>query len=171
MVSKKMIFIGLLTLLILTGCNSMTTVFRGTPNITGYVMDKNDEAILVVSTEPEDFSQSGGNERFFDAVWASNAPDNVAIGEEVSIWFEGGVNQSYPAQAAIGELNTLSSPTPGGADLSEAEALNKALTQEEFVDDILTLQSISYDNDEDEWTVVLEETNSYEEHTLQVEDN
>ncbi|MCZ4238216.1 hypothetical protein O4H25_15355, partial [Staphylococcus equorum] len=75
------------------------------------------------------------------------------------------------AQAAIGELNTLSSPTPGGADLSEAEALNKALTQEEFVDDILTLQSISYDNDEDEWTVVLEETNSYEEHTLQVEDN
>lgn len=88
----------------------------------------------------------------------------------MKIWFDGGVETSYPGQAAVGRLEVIPSSTPEGATLSDTEALNRALSKNKFENEILTAQSISYDADKDEWSIILKNTDNYEEHTVKVED-
>lgn len=59
-------------------------------------MDKGDESVLIVSDQAEDFSSTGGMEDFDDAVIASNPADEVEIGDFVEVWFDGGMDASYP---------------------------------------------------------------------------
>lgn len=160
----------LASFLVLTGCSTIAGLIRGEPDISGFVMDDGVHEILVVSTEPVDFSQTGGTEEFYDAVWVSRVTEVTEIGDYVEVWFDGGVLTSYPAQAAMEELEIVEPDQPQGADLNESEALRIALTQEEFEEDILTVRSMSYDDSMDVWTVLLRNTNSYEDATIEVED-
>lgn len=169
MKNKHLVYVGFLCLLILSGCNGLNFL-RGEPNITGYIMATSEGSILVINTEPEDFSGTGGVEEFYDAVWVSNVTEPVDVGEQVNVWFEGGVNESYPAQAGMGELEIIDSRIPSGADLSEAEALRAALSQESLNAESLVVRSISYDDNGDEWVIELRDTHSYEDYTIQIED-
>lgn len=160
----------LLSLLVLTGCSTIAGLIRGEPDISGYIMDERVHEILVVSTEPADYSETGGTEEFYDAVWVSRVTEVTEIGDYVEVWFDGGVETSYPAQAAMEELEIIEPDQPQGADLTESEALRKALAQEPFEEEVLTVMSLSYDESVDEWTVELRNTNSYEDTTIEVED-
>jgi len=165
------LYLIVLMLFILVGCsNDSGNNYVGEPGITGYVMDKEGKEILVVSTEAKDYSKNGGNKEFYDAVWASKSPNNVEEGEQVKIWFENGVATSYPGQASVGKLEVMPSSIPEGVTISDTEALNKVLSKNKFENEILTVQSISYDDDKDEWSIVLKNTDSYEKHTIKVED-
>lgn len=56
-------------LFILVGCsNENGNDYGREPGITGYVMDKEGQEILVVSTEAKDYGENGGIEEFYDAV-------------------------------------------------------------------------------------------------------
>lgn len=168
---KIFVYSTVFMLFILSACSNETgNTDGGEPGITGYVMDKEGRQILVVSTEAKDYSENGGIEEFYDAVWASEAPKDVLVGEQVKIWFDGGMDTSYPGQAAVGKLELMPSSSPEGATLSEAEALNRALSKTVLENEILTAQSISYNSDEDQWSIILKNTDSYEEHTVKVED-
>ncbi|MFD1032509.1 DUF3221 domain-containing protein [Metaplanococcus flavidus] len=168
---NPLIYFTILVLVALAGCSSESSDEPVDElGITGYIMDKGDEGILVVSTEAKDYSGTGGIEEYYDAVWTGGAPDDVEVGDYVEIQFEGGVLDSYPAQAAVGELEVIPGSTPEGATLSDTEVLNKALTTNIFGNEILTVQTIEFDAEQDEWTIVLKNTDSYEEHTIRVED-
>lgn len=67
-------------------------------------------------------------------------------------------------------MEVIPGSTPEGATLSDTEALNKALTAETFENEILTVHSMSFDVERDEWSIVLKNTDSYEEYTIRVED-
>lgn len=171
MMRNLMVYLIVFMFFILVGCsNESGNRYVGEPGITGYVMDKKGKEILVVSTKAKDYSKNGGNEEFYDAVWASKLPNDVEVGEQVKVWFDNGVAESYPGQASIGELEVMPSSTPEAATLSDTEALNKVLSKTKFARAILTVQSILYDADKDEWSVVLKNTNSHEEQTIKVED-
>lgn len=88
----------------------------------------------------------------------------------MKIWFDGGMDTSYPGQAAVGKLEVMPSSSPEGATLSEAEALNRALSEIKYENKILIAKAISYDAGKDEWSIILKNTDSYEEHTVNVED-
>ncbi|MFZ3579744.1 YobA family protein [Virgibacillus sp. DJP39] len=167
----KTVLLILSFVMILVGCgNDDTNEYNGKPGITGYVMDKKEQRILVVSQEVKDFSESGGTKEFYDAVWANEAPNDVMVGEQVSVWFKGEVETSYPGQTSVGKLEVKTSYTPEDATLSDAEALNKALNQNEVGNEILTVQSISYDAKKDEWSISLKNTNNYKEYKIQIEE-
>jgi hypothetical protein len=153
------IFLTVSLFIILVGCSG-----SGEPGITGYVIDKKDKEILIVSQEAKDYSESGGTRESYDAVWAKNSPDDVKVGEKVKVWFKGDIATSYPGIATVGKLEVIPSSTPEGATLSDAEALNKALSQGNFGSEILAVNSISYDSVADTWTVKLNE------HTIEAED-
>lgn len=133
-------------------------------------MDKEGQKSLVVSSEAKDYGENGGNEEFYDAVWASKSPNNFKVAEEVKIWFDGDVATSYPGQAAVCRLEVTPSSTPEGATLSDTGALNRALSKNKFENEILTAQTISYDAEKDEWSIILKNTDSFEVHTVRVED-
>ena len=170
-VRTPILYLTALLLFVLTGCNSENTSDPvEEPGITGYVMDIGEEGLLVVSAEAEEAGGTGGVKEYYNAAWAGNAPGDVEVGECVEIRLEGGVNDSYPLQATVGELEVIPGSTPEGATLSDTEALNKALTMETFENEILTVQSMSFDAERDEWSIVLKNTDSYEEYTIRVED-
>ncbi|MGM0843896.1 MAG: DUF3221 domain-containing protein [Bacillota bacterium] len=159
------------TLFILAACSNENGNKDGEePGITGFVMDKEGQQILVVSTQAKDYSDNGGIKEYYDAVWASEAPNDVNVGEQVKISFDGGMDTSYPGQAAVGKLEVIPSSSPEGAALSEAEALNRALSQNKFENEILTAVTISYEADKNEWSIILKNTDSYKEYEVNVED-
>lgn len=167
---RRIKLVGILLLLLVSGCNNSFSFFRSNPDITGYVMDKYDDAILVINTEAKDFSQTGGVEEFYEAVWVSNITESVNLGDQVEVWFEGGVAESYPDQAEMGQLNVIESPVPEGADFSESKALSIALSEEGFETESLAVRSITYDDAEGLWRIELRDVHSYEDYVILVYD-
>ncbi|MEC6748591.1 DUF3221 domain-containing protein [Marinilactibacillus sp. XAAS-LB27] len=142
-------------LLILPFCFLMIGCTQNEPNITGYVMDKNDESVLIVSNHSADYGSTGSSEGFYDAVTASNALDEVKIGDLVEVWYADGVRETYPAQATIGTLNVIPSEQPEGADLTKSEVLDKILPQYSPENHPLGVKSIYYDENQDTWSIIL----------------
>ncbi|RDW20972.1 YobA family protein [Oceanobacillus chungangensis] len=169
--SNKIIYLAGFLFLILVGCSNGDTVdYSGEPGITGYVIDKIEESILIVNPEAVDFSETGGKEEFYDAVWANNSPEDIKVGDQVNVWFDAGVQESYPGQASVGKIEIIPSSTSEGATLSDNEALNKAITAMTLKNKLFTVRSIVYDSDKERWTIIVKNIETYEEHTVQVED-
>lgn len=155
-------------LFILTACSTQAGG-SGEPGMTGYVVDKTNGRILVVSTESEDFSQTGGLSEFYSAISFSGAPDDVQIGDKVAIW-HGAVAESYPGQSKIERLRIVNPEKPEGADLGQDEALRRALEAKSFSGDA-AVRSIRYDAAKDVWVIELRELMMGEQsETLEIED-
>lgn len=168
---KPFFLLIIFILTITTGCIDKKNDYNGEPGITGYVIKKDGQRILVVSQEAKDFSLSGGEKNFYDAVWLKEPPIDVMVGEKVRVWFGNEeIESSYPAQTSVGKIEIIPSSTPKGATLSESEALKSVLEQNETPNEILTVKSISLDADKNEWLVVLKNTVDYKEYTIRLED-
>ena len=73
--------------------------------------------ILVVDPVAQDFSDTGGIEEFYNAIWFSNAPQEVEPGNKVEVWFDI-VAESYPGQSEALDIKIIQEEVPEGADLS-----------------------------------------------------
>lgn len=96
----------------MTGC---AQIKLSEPDLTGYVIHKNDSSLLIVSNVAVDYSSTDGSKEFYDAVSSNNTPENVETGDLVEVWYDGIVLESYPAQEEIRSLNIISSEQPEGA--------------------------------------------------------
>lgn len=141
----------------------------GEPGIEGYIVKKEGSRILVVDSEPQDFSSTGGLKEFYNAIWFSNAPENVEIGEKVQVWFDV-VMESYPGQSEAKKVLVLPNVKPEGADLSEAEAIREALTSPQInTNEVTVIKAAKYDAKSDVWDIHLKQ--GEEEFHVQVDDN
>lgn len=153
------------------GDGSMENTNDSEPEIVGYVVKSEGGKMLVVSSEPQDFSATGGLEEFYNAVWVSDVQEKVHIGEKVKVWFEGPILESYPAQATAEKVLILPSTQPKGADLTEAQAIEKALDMKENGDEgVLAIKAVHYDPQTDKWEILMIDTFEYEEYTIQIDD-
>lgn len=157
---KKWIILLLGLSLLLTGC--MGEPQAGEENreeyssMVGYIMDIDSGGrILVVDPVAQDFSNTGGVDEFYNAIWFSDAPQEVELGERVEVWFDA-VAESYPGQSGVKDLEVITEEVPEGANLSPTQALNRLLTQEEG-SRFTAVQSIPYDKEQDQWTIRLKE--------------
>jgi hypothetical protein len=139
--------------------------------IIGYVINKQNEGILVVSNEAQDFSSTGGIEEYYNAIWFSNAPEDIKVGDQVKVWFDF-VRESYPGQSEIEHIEVISSPKSDGANLTESEALSKALTSPEIKPNGLhVVKSIAYDKQADRWNMEIKEIWEEKIYHIQIQDN
>ena len=128
------------------------------PGMTGYVMAKENERILVVDPVSQDFSSTGGVNEFYDAIWFSNIPEEIKEGDKVKVWFDA-VAESYPGQSEAIKIEVVPATRPNGADLDESEAINKALHSGEITTSWPTvLKSIKYNKETDTWDIEMRET-------------
>jgi hypothetical protein len=142
----------------------------GEPGIVGYVMQKENERILVISQESRDFSANGGVKEYYDAIWFSNVPKDIKVGEKVKVWYDF-VRESYPGQSEVKDIEVVSSEKPKGAKLTEAEVLLMALTSQEVkVSDLLVVKEIEYDSQAARWNVELKEIWSDKIVRIQISD-
>lgn len=160
----------------LLGCNSSKVIIddKKTPNVEpgmiGYVMNKENTRILVVSQVVQDFSSTGGVKEFYNAIWFSKASKEIQIGDKVKVWFDE-VLESYPGQSEAKHIEVVTSEKPKGANLDESQALSAALTSKEIsTNEVIVLKSITYDKSADRWNIALKETWGDKIYNIQVED-
>ncbi|KUO48733.1 MAG: hypothetical protein APF76_01975 [Desulfitibacter sp. BRH_c19] len=140
------------------------------PGIIGYVMNRENERILVIDPEAQDFSPTGGVSEYYDAIWFSNVPQDIELGEKVKVWFDI-VEDSYPAQSDAIQIEVIPSQRPAEADLTEADALYEALTSElSHNDGLIVVKNIEYDNETDTWDFTFKEIWGDEIYSIQIDD-
>lgn len=125
----------------------------GIPNLEGYITKVENQRILVVSSNPKDFSSTGGVKEFYDAVWVTNVPKDVKVGQQVQVWFQGGVAlTSYPGQARSDKISFKTIEKPIKATLSEEQIINQAVN--EYVNiKIFVIKEVKYDEVTDKWQI------------------
>lgn len=159
-----LVFITSCILLALIGCsnnpnqsNTSTTDSSDQPGIEGYVIEKANGSILVVDPIPQDFSSTGGVSEFHNAISFSNAPAEVNIGDKVQVWFDS-VAESYPGQSKVKKIKVINSVKPANAELTEAEAIQRALAQTKEKTEITGLTvilSATFNAASDTWNIHL----------------
>jgi hypothetical protein len=136
-----------------------------------YVMNKKDNSILLVSTTRQDFSATGGVNEFYDAIWLSNVPGNIDIGQKVQFEVDGVVLQSYPGQAQAKNVSVLTVPKPEKAKLTTEEALKRALLSDQVEENgVMVLKSIRFNVQSAEWQINIKDTIFEQEYNLTVDD-
>lgn len=156
----------ILLLLFLTGCLLNKTSEGGrkfpetinNPSKEGfYIVKKDKSGVTVVSAESEDFSDSGGEKEFYQAVVYSNVSKNVKIGQRVQIENDGPILESYPAQGKAKATVLLPTYHPEGADLTEAQVVRKALNvlEEKFAW-VPIIREVVYHHALDNWEIKIQ---------------
>ena len=139
------------------------------PGITGYVMKIDEGRILIIEPEAQDVSSTGGIDEFYNAIWFSNAPQDITIGQKVKVWFDI-VKESYPGQSVVEHIEIISRPQPDGANLDESQALYKALTSQQTSSPEVAVKSIEYNNETSQWVIELKTIWDDETYTIEVDD-
>lgn len=104
----KLVFLPLLLCLlaVLTACNQQGSTNTDPPVIDGYIIEAEENEILVVSnitreqaetiTRESIFQMEGINAIVFDL---SNTSVGYEKGQRVQVWAKGGIRESFPSQA------------------------------------------------------------------------
>ncbi len=97
------LFLTMILALTVTGCNrTMNSVIQNEPNITGVVKQTSNDSILIVSDNME-YSVSLDVE-------LKDSMTNFNVGDEVVVYYDGMVAESYPMQ--INKVYAITLKTP-----------------------------------------------------------
>ncbi|MGG1635616.1 DUF3221 domain-containing protein [Paenibacillus sp. NRS-1760] len=172
----------LFTSLFLSACNAKIeskqsslseTNQSNSPEFIGYITKIENQRALVVSSFSKEINQT--RKEFYDAVWVSNIPSDVKVGEIVHVWFEGELATSYPGQGKAAKVKIAEIKKPEKAILSPDEIIRKALTNKDISNvNILVVKEVNYDEKSAVWTLRYKSAmitdGSLEELTIQVPD-
>ena len=151
----KQVFLLALSLGMLFGCGlqeSDSEQEQGGSNaaseVSGYVVEEEDERILVVDTESN--STASGGEHY-DAIWLSGFSEDVDLGEEVNAGY-GDAMEPYPGETSdVAYIEVKDEERPEGAELSEAEVLREILPVDEL--DVPVIKTLEHDEEAGKWTI------------------
>jgi hypothetical protein len=175
----------LMIVLLLTACsektkhqniNSESSKQSSSASIGWYVIKKESQKGLVVNPIPNDYSSTGGIKEFYEAIWVSNFPEDVQVGQKVEIIFEGEMATSYPGQARAKKVSVLPNKKPDkSAKLTEEQVLREAIKSKEAAEiRVFIPKEISFDEKSKLWTIrFIDGTLSdkqKEERSLQIQD-
>lgn len=149
-----------LFLLLLTACgltersnSEDTTAPEPTaPTISGFVMDQQNDEILVVTSDMLEAER-------LNAMWISGIEEGLWMGKQVDVWIDGAIQESFPARGEASDIETVEMSEVTGADLTASEALSAVLSSIDG-NDILSVQMMTYNEEQDQWMVQLMEVGS-----------
>ncbi|UOQ45098.1 YobA family protein [Halobacillus salinarum] len=144
--NRLSILFGMITLL--AGCQ--TDAKEESTPITGFVTDQKEDRILITESPS---SKSNSNPR---AVWVAQVPEKEWEGYKVKVWLEGPVQESYPEQAEGGKVKKVDVSRNEETDLTQQEALKKALDLNQSAKEAFAVESISYQPELDRWKIALQ---------------
>src|SRR5690606_12435888 len=133
----------------LVSCSALT---KKEPDIHGFVIERTEETIFVVSKTPKDFSDHGGVKEFYDAIVLDGAPDDVAVGDEVRVWYKRPIRESYPLGGSVHSLETVETEQPDGALPPRTEAIKRAL-ETIHTGNFISIIDVSFDPETRTWNV------------------
>lgn len=151
----------------------METNKSSSAELVGYITKLENQRALVVSPISREINQT--RKEFYEAIWVSNMPQNVEIGQYVNVWFEGTIATSYPAQGKASKVTIVKIHKPEKAILSQDEVIRKALLNKDISSiNIFVINEVVYDGNSDDWTIRYKDAKIsdglLEEHSMQVPD-
>jgi hypothetical protein len=133
----------------------------------GYVVKKEKNSILVVNSIAKDFGANSGASHFYEAIWFSNSPFNIEVGDHVEVRTDEPIAESYPGQGYADTVSVISGLEPEGALLSEADAVRKALSSPEVArKNVPVIKEVKFDKALAEWIVTV--TNNGDDKALEI---
>ncbi|MBD3919008.1 YobA family protein [Paenibacillus sp. PR3] len=122
------------------------------PALVGYVTKMDDRRALVVTPISRTINATG--KEFYDAIWVSNMPSNIEIGQYVQVWFQGGIETSYPGGGVASKVTISDTNKPAAAKLTQEEVIRKALLDKDIANvNILVISEVTYDEQTAMWTL------------------
>lgn len=152
---NKRIFTFLI-LLLLTGCS----------NVEGFIVDKDEGKILVVSNNPNNPDSSKHRAEDYPAVWISTNEKKYELGQKVKAYYDS-IEESYPGQTTSHRIKILKSTKPSNADLSVQEVIQVLLNENDDLQ-IPVIKELTYQDNEDHWEITV--MNNDEELYFLIED-
>lgn len=138
----------------------------------GYITKTDGDRMLVVSSEPEDFSSNGGIWGYYAAVWFTmdDPPHPLEVGMKVKVQFDM-LLDSYPQQGQAERLDLYMHQKPRGAVLYEDEAIRKAMDSFELPEEQFAIVTKTAFNAESSlWVVSLLSSEREISATIEVND-
>ncbi|WP_409340409.1 DUF3221 domain-containing protein [Paenibacillus sp. MBLB4367] len=141
--------------------------------LVGYITKLENQRALVVSPISREINQT--RKEFYDAIWVSNIPKDVEVGQYVNVWFEGAIATSYPAQGKASKVTITKIQKPEKAIMSQDEVIRKALLNKDISSiNIFVINEVVYNEKSAVWTIRYKSAiitdSSIEEHSMQVPD-
>jgi len=122
------------------------------PEFVGYVTKIENQRALVVNPTSREINDT--RKEFYEAVWVSNIPTNIEIGQKVQVWFKGEIETSYPGQGMASKVTISEIEKPVIAILTQDEVIRKALMNKEIANiNILVIKEVHYDEKAAIWTI------------------
>lgn len=154
--------------------DEQATKIENKPGIEGYVLSIRNHQMLVVSREAKNYESTGGVKEFYNAVWFSNAPKNIKIGQKVQVWFNY-MDESYPGQSNAEKVKVLKSKTYAGSKLTEADVIKKVVHDQskkmkELMIPTIIIKSIKYDKHSHRFTVQIQDPDGKQKWNYSLED-
>jgi hypothetical protein len=139
----------------------------------GYITKIENQRALVVSPISKEINQT--RKEFYDAVWVSNMPPDIEVGQSVHVWFDGEIATSYPAQGKASKVTNSNIKKPEKADFTQDTVIRKALLNKDISSiNVIVIKEVSYDEYSDVWTIRYKDAKIsdglLEEHSMQVPD-
>ncbi|OLN22533.1 hypothetical protein BTO30_09520 [Domibacillus antri] len=135
-----------------------------------YVMSVSKSGMLVVAAEPDDYSATGGENPYFAAVSYKfpKADEKLEVGQRILVEASGSIMESYPGQGGAKFVTVLPAYQPKKADITEAEAVRRALTKKKFTGGRDVISDLTFDEQKDQWIVTFIETFSTEKDVMEI---
>jgi hypothetical protein len=178
---KMSLIVLFLTSLFLSACSGSVgskqpklaeTNEASTLEFVGYITKIENQRALVVSSINKETIQ---RKEFYDAVWVSNLPSDIEVGQNIHVWFDGALAASYPGQGKASKVTISKIQKPEKAILSQEEVIRKALLNKDVSNvNILVIKDVFFDPNLAIWTIryksAIISDGSIEEHSIQVPD-
>jgi len=136
----------------------------------GFVVKKENNQVLVTNPKVQDFSANGGEKYYYSAFWYTNVPSNIEIGQKVEVWVADGVKTTqYPGRDTAVDIAVIQIPQTDGANLTEEDAIRKALASKEVAAanySYPVIKEVKYDVSKSRWTIFI--TQISEEKVLEI---
>lgn len=118
MKKQKVLFVALACVLMLVGCGgrSMNDIISNEPSVTGIVEEVHSGYVLLYSEEAAGYP----NGSYWSVPLNAENPDSytdVVVGDEIVVYFDGNVMETYPLQ--IGSVYAITLKTPADRGVNE----------------------------------------------------
>ncbi|GEN57009.1 hypothetical protein GCM10012290_16920 [Halolactibacillus alkaliphilus] len=152
---KKTIGMTLFIIISMT-CLSLCIYFKQTPaDLTGYVIKKTPERLLIQSEKSKDLRRSGGRERYYELIWVETNSSSLELGDHVDVWYHS-ISQHYPRIASTKKIAPVNQQSTYNSRLSKKKVIKKVYSGlTTHPSELFVIDQISYIKDKEEWQIDL----------------
>ncbi|MNI30392.1 hypothetical protein D3C73_842390 [compost metagenome] len=147
----------LLIMVVLNGCsgNNYNEVKGGdnTVDIKGsYITKIENDRILAVSNKMQDFSSSGGQEVYYDAVWLQGVKNkDLKVGQKIEFTTKGITLTTYPGSVEIDQLKVIKNTFPE-SKMSPDDVIRQVIDRNPSIN-VFVVKDLQFDPIKKKWLI------------------